>query len=1266
MKLKLVKICGGLLGAVATATASPQDAVLYETPAVVASDGLIAWRVPVTGNQEIFLEVNAVGNESVRDQAVWGQLSWANSAGKIKSINQSDLQVLDGQDKGGKWLSKLEFTAGSGMLTPARTVLKCKAPVGAVTLSGASGLHPELGKDGAVRFRVLSSKPAPPAKGFVTKVPFEERRNVFGVSHQMESLRLAIEDLQQTFPKEYDAKKYLAELAKVEKIVDFKKKNDALQKLKREALLANPALDFDDILFVRRHLGHRARNSMGRAVGFVANNSFSMQNCERKHRGNDIVKLKNFRTNPELETLYKPSSDRIISDIDLEFDGEKVLFTSVNDANALRLFELDLASGKVVQVTPDDDGDDVDHMDACYLPDGDIIFTSTATFLGMPCIDGRPRMSSIFKYSPKTGKTRQLSFDQDSSWCPTVMNDGRVMYTRWEYSDMVHSNNRVLMSMNPDGTNQRSLMFSNSYFPAAFFYASPIPGSNSQAVGIASGHHGIARSGRLLVVDRSLGEHEADGVVQEIPGRGIKVEPDVKDRQVDGIWPHSVHPYPLAQSKTNLGAGKYFLTAMKPNANELWGIYLVDAFDNQVLLYEDEGKSSFEPIALKPRKRPAQRPDSIVEGAENATVFIQDIYAGPGLKDVPREEVKALRVVTYEFSPSSSEPNKPNSSNGSGGLIGTLGIDGPWDIKRVLGTVPVYEDGSAHFEIPATVPVFVQPLDKEGQAIQLMRSWLVGQPGERVSCIGCHESAADAPMPQRTQASLNAPHQMEPWSGRGVNFDYDTEIQPIVNQHCMGCHDGQPADGRYTSRRADYQDKPIPYLGTDLLEGFRLRYGGSLHAGRGGGKFSKGYFELFKMTRGPGIESDMNVLTPKEFSADTTELVQMLKKGHYGVELDSEEWLRIYEWIDMNTPYHGDRIRVVEGYTNKAPVERAIRRSQEMKEKYGLPEAHFVSTGQTSTIAEVKVKMPDVSMVEKVRRDGEIEFSAKIAAERKQPISLDLGGGMSIKLVYIPAGEFVMGSADGDLDELPMHKQRIAKGFWMAEMEISNEQLRKFNPDHNSRHEHRVGYQFGETGFDVDDDARAAVRVSWNEAMDFCKWLSEKTGKKVTLPSEVQWEWASRAGTATPFWFGKAGSDFGKFANLADKATEQYATDTSSKGEHSYFGIYTLANPNEYEAYIPADKSVDDGHFLHTKSGEYKANPWGLYDMHGNVAEWTRSIYQPYPLQDGHVTEQAGENMVVRGGSWRDRPHRATSSFRVNYPSFQKVYNVGFRVIVED
>lgn len=259
-----------------------------------------------------------------------------------------------------------------------------------------------------------------------------------------------------------------------------------------------------------------------------------------------------------------------------------------------------------------------------------------------------------------------------------------------------------------------------------------------------------------------------------------------------------------------------------------------------------------------------------------------------------------------------------------------------------------------------------------------------------------------------------------------------------------------------------------------------------------------------------------------------------------------------------------------------------------------------------------------------------------------------------------------MGSGSGALDELPMSRVKISKGYFMAEAEVSNAQMRCFDRDHDSRDESWKGYQFGARGYDMNLPEMPAVRLSWEKAVAFCHWLSEKTGRKVTLPTEAQWEWACRAGKAEPFWFGAMGTDFATYANLADQRISEMVMETATD---AYSRQTIIKNPSKYMDYIPKDTSVDDGSLLPRLTRGYQPNPWGLYDMHGNVAEWTRSRFESYPYaEDGRNSpdgKRSGKR-VVRGGSWHDRPYRATASFRLAYPQFQQIYNVGFRVIVEE
>jgi formylglycine-generating enzyme required for sulfatase activity len=204
--------------------------------------------------------------------------------------------------------------------------------------------------------------------------------------------------------------------------------------------------------------------------------------------------------------------------------------------------------------------------------------------------------------------------------------------------------------------------------------------------------------------------------------------------------------------------------------------------------------------------------------------------------------------------------------------------------------------------------------------------------------------------------------------------------------------------------------------------------------------------------------------------------------------------------------------------------------------------------------------------------------------------------------------------------------------------------------------------QFGVRGFYVNGPEQPVVRVSWDGAMAFCAWLSAKTGEHFTLPTEAQWEYACRAGTATPFFYGDLDVDWSPYANLADAKLREFVCHTYKKEREPWL------NASKYDDWIPKDTRFDDGGFLSDGVGQYRSNAWGLYDMTGNVCEWTLSDYRPYPYSgdDGRNACVSKERKVSRGGSWRDRPEQARSAYRLAYRTYQPVYNVGFRIISEE
>lgn len=1066
------------------------------------------------------------------------------------------------------------------------------------------------------------------------------------------ALRRAVEDLRRTFPETYPGgTHYLAEIDRFAAEKDALlaglqafdgaalEKADEFLAMHREALLANPLLDFDRLLFVRRGLSSPS-------LGLVQN---WQSNCALPVRGFDdeIALLSLSAPDGAASTLYRPAEPVFTGDVDLHFDADRLLFSSIGSHNRWQIFEIGIDGSGLRQVTPGDQPD-VDNYDACYLPDGDIIFCSNAYFVAVPCVNGSTRTAVLYRMRADGSGIRQLCFDQEHNWCPTVLNNGRVMYLRWEYTDTPHSHDRVLFHMNPDGTEQMEYYGSNSYWPNSLFYAQPVPDHPTRFMGIVSGHHGVPRMGELVLFDPARGRRESAGAIQRIPGYGIPVRSEtdpkygstlIQDNLVDDSWPKFLHPFPLSDT--------YCLVACKPTPESLWGLYLADVFDNLLLLREEPGYALFEPVPVRKRPVPPVVPSKVDLNRGDAVVYLANVYEGAGLQGVPRGTVKALRLFTYHF-----------LYPGMGGPQAVVGMEGPWDIKRIMGTVPVADDGSAYFRVPANTPISVQPLDEEGKALQLMRSWFTAMPGEVLSCAGCHESQSSAPPARPTQAVRRLPAEIEPWYGPSRGFNFLREVQPVLDRHCAGCHDGS---------------RPIPNLKerayiTDYTSVFH-------HGGQDAGHFSVSYAELHRFVRRPGLESDYHLLTPLEFHADTTDLVQMLRKGHHGVHLDAEAWDRIITWIDLNAPFHGTWHEIAGEERVAGPAQRRrelLRLYANMDQDFEaippFPEALVepVLPAQEPVAQAPAPVCPGwpFDAAEARRRQADAAGTLRLAAETSQtPVrqTIDLGEGVSLELALVPAGSFVMGAADGEPDEAPQSVVVVEEPFWMARTEITNAQFEIYDPTHDSGVESRFSMQFGVRGFYVNGPGQPVVRVSWTEAMAFCDWLSATTGRRFTLPSEAQWEYACRAGSAEAFSFGPVDADYTRQANLADQKLREFVCHTYKKEREPWL------NASKYDDWIPKDLRFNDGGFLSDGVGLYEPNAWGLHDMHGNVWEWTRSACRPYPYDehDGRNVPGADGERVVRGGSWRDRPTRARSAVRLAYRPYQCVYNVGFRVVCD-
>jgi formylglycine-generating enzyme required for sulfatase activity len=531
---------------------------------------------------------------------------------------------------------------------------------------------------------------------------------------------------------------------------------------------------------------------------------------------------------------------------------------------------------------------------------------------------------------------------------------------------------------------------------------------------------------------------------------------------------------------------------------------------------------------------------------------------------------------------------------------------------RILGTTPVEEDGSAIFKVPANTPIAFQALDKNGNAVQLMRSWVNAMPGETMSCVGCHESPETVPLPKMSIASRKEPHALNEWYGPPRGFDFEREVQPVLNRYCVSCHNQKhKLDLRAEKYFPNYEGRyPGRYDFQRMHPEHKEKFNNKV-------LYTPAYEALLPYIRRVNAGDDVSMLEPGEYHANTSELVQVLKEGHKGIQLNKESWSRITAWIDLNGPCHGTWQDV---YNQPLPGTDNERR-WELAEMYGGSHVNFDIVPERPFYDETPVKFEVPKNVEKER----VKISTPPKLKYK---TIDLENGEKIELV------------------------NFGEEFWMGTCEITNAQFRSFDAKHTSRYfgkrhpEHSNGDGKGMT---LDENKQPVVRVSWNRAMAFCRWLSEKTGLHVSLPTEEQWETACVAGSGGKFHY--PGNDFSGYENMADStfATSGY----KGKSIHGHFEVALDVDLVVSEGVDLANRKFNDGAVVTAPAGSFRPNGFGLYDMHGNAAEWV--------LNDFNEGEK-----TVKGGSYLDRPERCSAEVAHGYPAWQNVYNVGFRIVVVD
>lgn len=570
----------------------------------------------------------------------------------------------------------------------------------------------------------------------------------------------------------------------------------------------------------------------------------------------------------------------VIRDPDVSYDGRRVLFAwkKSDREDDYHLYEMDLPSRAVRQLTS---GLGVADYEGAYLPDGDIIFNSTRCVQIVDC--WWTEVSNLYRCGGDGRFLRRLTFDQVHDNYPTVTDDGRILYTRWEYNDRGQIYPQPLFRMYPNGAQQTEYYGNNSYFPTTILHARGIPGTG-KVLAVLSGHHTHQR-GKLAIIDPARGRQETSGVtlvapVQELTGT-IKIDQYGQDGDQ---WQY---PYPLDEDN--------YLVTFRPAGEARFGIYFMNKQGQRALLAADPDISCSQPVPLAPRPLPPQPIYPTDWRRTTGGFVIQDVYHGQGLTGVARGTVKKIRVVALDFM--ATDIGRKHGPSAISDLAA-------WDVKVVLGEAPVHEDGSAAFEVPARTPVYFQAIDAAGHVVQTMRSWSTLMPGEVFSCVGCHESKNQTVEARRATLVLQAGIQpLEPFhdvTGRG--FSFPKTIQPIFDAKCVRCHDGS---------------EPPDLRATPVWDAAARKF------------WNRSYHELISTDRPSGPANDTNqqlevieersrylswigrwsvpvMIPPYAHGSSRSPLISLLKSGHEGVCMTEEEMAKLSCWIDLALPHSGD------------------------------------------------------------------------------------------------------------------------------------------------------------------------------------------------------------------------------------------------------------------------------------------------------------------------------------------------------------------------
>ena len=641
----------------------------------------------------------------------------------------------------------------------------------------------------------------------------------------------------------------------------------AAYRLKHRVALSNPLIDFDRLLMAKR---------LTYGTSHIYTTYYD--GSRRYKAGSGIFVLSPVRPDGALTLLTgKLPTDAIYRDPELSWDAQRVLFSCKPDLpTPCRIHEVGIDGQGLRQLT-DSEYDDVD---PCYLPNGKIMFVSTRCRRVTLCHNAFT-VSVLHTMNADGSGTRCVSSNTIHDFRPSVMRDGRIAFTRWEYVDKHLGNQQSMWTCNPDGTRVLHVV-GNHFGPLTFWGARHVPGTRLLACVLAP-HMPIA-VGPVALVDPTY-NYSSPAVYESITP---ELPPATHFSWLRKDVGYYTDVFPLSED--------YYLVAYCYGPDDRnpvgYGIYLLDRWNNRDLVYRDPELSAFEPYPVKPRPRPMMIPEQeavackggeIEAGtatghgqdgeAKTALFYVVNVYEG--LSGVAPGDIKYLRIT--------EEIPKPVSMPGPGFAIQypVISNRGHLAAKRLWGTVPVESDGSAYFRAPANRALYFAALDESYMEVQRMRSFTQAAPGEFSGCIGCHEPKHNAPVNRRAKALYRPPSQITPPPHGGVHGpDFYYDVQPVLNKHCTRCHSG-----------------PEPKGGIDLSPDYTSI-------------FNVAYETLTKRKLVSYVNCygcrSLPTRPPKYYGSHASPMVKAILTTHQErVRLPQEDFRRIVTWIDCNAPYYG-------------------------------------------------------------------------------------------------------------------------------------------------------------------------------------------------------------------------------------------------------------------------------------------------------------------------------------------------------------------------